>query len=155
MANQLENIAGLQSILETVNSLPDAGSGGGGSTPETCTVNVYWGASDGANPQYTTDGIPAIAYCDADGVLNTVSAKMVFPLNPNWSVDLTCMCGSLLCFTQGLKSSQGIASVSVSQEITNLVTLPVHPSGSMTGTTDVVCLLPKTAGTYAINVYYG
>lgn len=39
MANQLENIAGLQSILETVNSLPDAGSGGGG-TPETCTVTI-------------------------------------------------------------------------------------------------------------------
>lgn len=40
MANQLENIAGLQSILETVNSLPNAGSGGGGGTPETCTVNL-------------------------------------------------------------------------------------------------------------------
>ena len=32
MANQLENIAGLQSILETVNSLPEAGSGGGVNT---------------------------------------------------------------------------------------------------------------------------
>lgn len=154
MANQLSNIAGLQSILRMVNSLPEAGSGGG-STPETCTVNVYWGPSEGANPQYQSEGCPAIAYCDADGVLNIVSAKMAFPLKGDWSVDLTCMCGSLLCFTQGIKSSQGIASASVSQEITNLVTLPVLPTGATTGTTDVVCVLPKTTGTYAINIYYG
>lgn len=150
MANQLENIAGLQSILETVNSLPDAGSGGGG-TPETCTVNVNWVASDGATTQYQSEGNPVIAYCDADGALNTVSAKASYPIiNPNWSVVLTCMCGSLLCFTQGTRTTRGIASASASQEITNLVTLP-----AIVAATDVICLLPKTAGTYEINIYYG
>lgn len=54
MANQLENIAGLQSILETVNSLPEAGGGGGGGGVANVTLNI----SGGINCRYLgTDNV--------------------------------------------------------------------------------------------------
>ena len=46
------NNENLQAILNTVNSLPDAGSGGGGSTPETCDATIV----------YTGYGAPTNAY---------------------------------------------------------------------------------------------
>ena len=50
--SQKTNIENLNSILDTVNSLPDAGSGGGG-TPETCTVNITCTNTTAARISYT------------------------------------------------------------------------------------------------------
>ena len=41
--SQIENISGLQSILEAVNALPEAGGGGG---VETCTIHLKCTTSD-------------------------------------------------------------------------------------------------------------
>ena len=82
MANQLENIAGLQSILETVNSLPEAGSGGGGGTLETCTVTVTANISDFENAQ--------IVYTTVEN--GVVTAKREIAYNKSFS----CLCGSAI-----------------------------------------------------------
>lgn len=57
-----QNNADLQSILDGVNALPDAGSGGGASV-ETCTVNVVYGNRD-IYLGYTS-------YTDGEGIVPT------------------------------------------------------------------------------------
>lgn len=57
MTNLQNNTASLQAILETVNNLPEAGSGSGGDTSiETCTVQMREGALSPSFPTfYYTD----------------------------------------------------------------------------------------------------
>lgn len=52
--SQLEaNTVSLQSILSAVNALPDAGSGGGGGSVETCTVSISCFDSENAAYAYS------------------------------------------------------------------------------------------------------
>lgn len=72
--NLQTNIAGLQEILETVNALPDVGSGGG--SVETCTVTFVheWGGED--NPSLCELTLAVPSYDSSTGSFSIIEEYM-------------------------------------------------------------------------------
>lgn len=72
------NNTDLASILNTINNLPEAGSGGGSATPDTCTISIDYSQCDVANVRqyafatfennkittksFVTDGLEDVTY---------------------------------------------------------------------------------------------
>lgn len=140
------NIKSGVSIFGVAGSYAGSGGGSGGGAVETCTVTINWSASENATTTLTALGCPAVAYVNTEGVLTIVSSGM---LKTSWGTTIECMCGSLLVFSQGRMTSKGLDSYSTSEEIVESTIFP-----TVNTCTDFVCMLPKTSGTYTINVYY-
>lgn len=82
MSTQIEqNTTDLQAILDAVNALPEAGSGSGGATIETCTVSI----DSSVRPQ-------EIVYLTALGEFVYWEAEMPFDVPSPFE----CLCGSII-----------------------------------------------------------
>lgn len=93
------NNADLQTILNKVNALPEAGGGGGGSV-ETCTVTIS-GSSSSCYPRY-------VAYTSVDSNGEVIGANQTVSTS---SVTVTCVKGSTLAVK--FKSVELTANINV------------------------------------------
>ena len=118
--SQKTNIENLNSILETVNSLPDAGSGGG--SIETCTLSVDWWLLAECDP----DNLP-IAYiqCFEDGEIKTNSFEYTIGGKPQGAPNTFIVPKNAIV---ALKVSDVMyPELCIMHDGTNVVTLFAHP----------------------------
>ena len=84
--SQIENISGLQSILEAVNALPEAGGGG---EPPTCQVTVI----NNISADYGDSGYIRVAYTTVeDGAV--IGKRLTVPCEQLRS--FSCLCNSVI-----------------------------------------------------------
>lgn len=79
------NNTNLQALISKANALPNAGSGSGGGSLETCTVTITLGSTAG--------NLGGIGYTSVQNNEIIACNKM---LSDNSTVEITCLCGSVL-----------------------------------------------------------
>ena len=86
MSKIKNNTSGLQAILDAVNELPNAGSGGGGGSAEPCTVNVVY--------EIDIDGLQTMIDFGGGVIYTNVQNQIVFVpySDSSWDINLGFIC---------------------------------------------------------------
>lgn len=144
-----DNKAKIQALIDGINALPEAGSGGGGNAG-TCMVTVACPQSE--PPLYIfNEGWIGYSYIDAQGELRTneVVGGNSGIGSPSYIFEpVECKCGSMLSITFGQVPISSV--VKSSDEIIG----PVGVSDSAWRTM-VAFMLPANPGDYMISLYTG
>ena len=101
------NTTGLEEILASVNALPDAGSGGGGGSVETCTVTFStWGSFSepemGEGIVYYSDGNGAVKntqYSIFNDTVITVAKNSLIAIKGGWNGNMSTATNATMIFT--------------------------------------------------------
>lgn len=128
MANFTDNTTQLQSLLEKVNALPEAGSGGsGGVAVKTCKLeSIVMGSTTGSTTAYAT-------ILDSDGNLTTGVAEAVLGNSLGIITLDNIVCDSAVLIVKGSQSDlivSGTASIVVETADYAIIRAPSVADGS-------------------------